>query len=81
MRKIIGILFFLLLADLVLHASECYHYHTNTGYKIVLVKERLYLQITVVGPNGISIAHQQCIPILQVDNIEYNYFFRDKKRC
>ncbi|MNJ92182.1 hypothetical protein D3C87_98460 [compost metagenome] len=50
------------------NASECYHYHTSTLFKIVLVKERPYLQITVLDPNGISIHQQQRIPLLQVCN-------------
>ncbi len=50
------------------NASECYRYHTSTSYKIVLVKEKPYLQITVLDPNGISIQQQQRIPMLQVCN-------------
>ncbi|ULT25504.1 hypothetical protein KUH03_00315 [Sphingobacterium sp. E70] len=37
-EKVIVITLFLLLAQVVLRASECYHYHTKTTYKIVQVK-------------------------------------------
>ncbi|MNU69417.1 hypothetical protein D3C71_588000 [compost metagenome] len=66
MKKVIVISLFLLLAQVVLWASECYHYHTKTIYKIVLVKGSPFLEITVMDPNGISMAHQRCISILQV---------------
>lgn len=66
MKKVIVITLFLLLAQVVLRASECYHYHTKTTYKIVMVKGSPFLEITVMDPNGISMAHQRCISILQL---------------
>jgi len=66
MKKVIVITLFLLLTQVVLRASECYHYHTKTTYKIVLVKDRPFLEITVMDPNGMSMAHQRYISMLQV---------------
>lgn len=66
MKKVIVITLFLLLTQVVLRASECYHYHTKTTYKIVLVKGSPFLEITVMDPNGMSMAHQRCISMLQV---------------
>jgi len=68
MKKVFVVMLFLLFAQVGLWASECYHYHTKKNYKIVTVKGIPQLQITIMDPNGISMADQQQIPILQVGN-------------
>lgn len=58
---LIGCCLFLLSVKAV--ASECYHYHTGKRVEIIHQNERTFLQISVIDPNGISIASQNCYPI------------------
>jgi len=74
----IGFIFLLISMGQILHASECYHYHTSKTFKIVVNSKGIFHQITEKDPNGISYVQQVNRPLKGIDKQSFKIIGEDE---